>query len=408
MSALVESTATVERPTATQDRRDGRTGQPDGAALQGASKRAGVDTAIIDTDIHVYFSTQEVLRSYLGERWEEHDRTFGQRSYEGSHYPRAMPNAARHDAWPEDGTPPGSNLPLLQEQLLDEWGIEIGVLNPLVGAGQQRNLAFGAAFARATNEWQLAEWLEPEPRLRASIIVPWEDGELSAAEIDRWGSHPGFVHALLIARTKEPLGRRKYWPMYEAACRHDVPIAIHFGGAGGGPITGSGYPGHYIEDHGGMPQTFQAQVISLIFEGVFQQFPTLNVVLIEGGFAWIPPCCGGWTTPGAIWAAKCPMSPNRPRNLPTALLGQHTAHGGAVPAGAVPPVAGPPRSGRSSALRDRLSPLGFRFAGSRLSDSAGQRAPSKIHGGKRPPPLQVVDSDKFWRTNLYWKRQYKI
>ena len=289
MTAPVEPTATVERPAAPPDQRNGRTAATDAGVSKSAHKRARLDAAIIDTDIHIYFPSPEVLLSYLGERWQEYHRTIGQRGYEGSNYPRAMPNAARHDAWPDDGSPPGSNLAFLQQQLLDEWGMEFGVLNPLVGAGQQRNLEFGAAFARATNEWQLAEWLEPEPRLRASIIVPWEDGELSAAEIDRWGSHPGFVHALLIARTKEPLGRRKYWPMYEAACRHDVPIAIHFGGAGGGPITGTGYPSHYIEDHGGMPQTFQAQVISLIFEGVFQHFPTLKFVLIEGGFAWIPP-----------------------------------------------------------------------------------------------------------------------
>ena len=290
MTTSVESIAKVERGAVTKDRTNGHdAAKPDASARKSALDREPVDTAIIDTDIHVYFPTQEVLRSYLGQDWQDYHRTYGQRGYEGAHYPRAMPNAARHDSWPADGTPPGSNLPLLREQLLDQWGIEIGVLNPLVGAGEQRNLAFGAAFARATNEWQLAEWLEPEPRLRASIIVPWEDGELSAAEIDKWGSHPGFVHALLIARTKEPLGRRKYWPMYEAACRHDVPVAIHFGGAGGAPITGSGYPNHYIEDHGGMPQTFQAQVISLIFEGVFQQFPTLKFVLIEGGFAWIPP-----------------------------------------------------------------------------------------------------------------------
>ena len=289
MTAPVEPTATVERPAPPPDQRNGRTAATDAGVSKSAHKRARLDAAIIDTDIHIYFPSPEVLLSYLGERWQEYHRTIGQRGYEGSNYPRAMPNAARHDAWPDDGSPPGSNLAFLQQQLLDEWGMEFGVLNPLVGAGQQRNLEFGAAFARATNEWQLAEWLEPEPRLRASIIVPWEDGELSAAEIDRWGSHPGFVHALLIARTKEPLGRRKYWPMYEAACRHDVPIAIHFGGAGGGPITGTGYPSHYIEDHGGMPQTFQAQVISLIFEGVFQHFPTLKFVLIEGGFAWIPP-----------------------------------------------------------------------------------------------------------------------
>ena len=282
MPAAVESNAAIEPTAAVQDR-------PNQNRAASAAKRARLDTAIIDTDIHIYFPTPDALRGYLGERWREYHRTIGPRGYEGCNYPRAMPNAARHDAWPEDGSLPGSSLPFLRRQLLDEWDIEIGVLNPLVGAGQERNLAFGAAFARATNEWQLAEWLEPEPRLRASIIVPWEDGELAAAEIDTWGPHPGFVHALLIARAKEPLGRRKYWPMYAAACRHDLPVAIHFGGAGGGPITGTGYPAHYIEDHGGMPQTFQAQIISLIFEGVFQKFPTLKFVLIEGGFAWIPP-----------------------------------------------------------------------------------------------------------------------
>jgi predicted TIM-barrel fold metal-dependent hydrolase len=37
-----------------------------------------------------------------------------------------------------------------------------------------------------------------------------------------------------------------------------------------------------------MAGAFQAQVTSLLCEGVLQQFPTLRVVLIEGGFAWLP------------------------------------------------------------------------------------------------------------------------
>jgi predicted TIM-barrel fold metal-dependent hydrolase len=66
-------------------------------------------------------------------------------------------------------------------------------------------------------------------------------------------------------------------------------VGIHFGGNGGGPLTGAGWPSHYIEDHGGMPQAFQAQVTSLVCQGVFEYFPQLKIVLIEGGFAWLPP-----------------------------------------------------------------------------------------------------------------------
>ena len=37
-----------------------------------------------------------------------------------------------------------------------------------------------------------------------------------------------------------------------------------------------------------MTQVFQAQVISLVAEGIFDQFPELRVVLIESGFTWLP------------------------------------------------------------------------------------------------------------------------
>ena len=300
--------------------------------------------AVIDCDIHNVLPSEATLLKYLPERWRRHHEEYGSRGYSGAYYPLANQNAARTDSWPPSGLPPGSDLAFLREQLLDLWDLEYGILLPLLGAGRQVNLGYGAARASAINDWQIEEWIEKEPRLRGSIIVAFEDAELSAAEIDRLGDHPGFVQVLIESRTLHPLGQRRYWPIYEAACRHDLPVAMHFGALGGWPIgSGIGAPSFYVEYHTGQLTSFQDQVISLVCEGVFERFPTLRFVLVEGGFGWLPPLM--WRLDRA-WRKLKSEVPDLKR-LPSEYMREHLWF-------TTQPVEEPPRADEFQQLLDDL------------------------------------------------------
>ncbi|HEY4254292.1 MAG TPA: amidohydrolase family protein [Roseomonas sp.] len=248
---------------------------------------------LIDVDIHPRAHSLDVFKPYLSQRWWEYLQAYGIRARHGftrgqPPFPKAQPLASRRDAWPPGGSP-ASDLGFLRTQHLDHYGVDAGVLNPLQpsGQGDQNNL-FSAAMARAVNEWQLEEWTRPEPRLHASIVVPYEDAEASAAEIRHWAGRRDFCQVLMMSRTAEPVGKQRYWPIYEAAQEVGLPVAFHAFGYSGWPMTNAGWPSFYIEEVSEHATSCQPQMTSLVVEGVFERFPKLKIILIECGFGWLP------------------------------------------------------------------------------------------------------------------------
>lgn len=257
-------------------------------------------TKIIDCDIHPRLGGLPDLYPYFADNWLARFRPRkGQETGASSRNAFRIPSRQyfhpgepfRVDAFTDTGGWPGSDLPLLQRQLLDEYGIDYAIIVGQEGTGlsgiPEPDLA--AAFASAYNDYMLDVFVEKDDRLKLSLWVGPRDPHLAAKEIRRLADHPGVVQ-VQISPSETLMGNRQLYPIYEAAVEHGLPVAIH-GGSESAGINGPilvGSPSYYIEVHSGLVQVAWAHLSSLVCEGVFERYPDLQFVMQEMGYAWIP------------------------------------------------------------------------------------------------------------------------
>src|SRR5437764_8218553 len=241
----------------------------------------------IDCDVHPTVTDNKILLPYLETYWRDSVEERGMGSLESAAYPPNAPMTARPDFRGPNGYA-GTDAAQVTRQVCDRWGASHAILNCLYGVQLIYNEDIARAFARALNDWIAKEWLDRDPRLRASIVIPMQNVEYAVDEIERCAKDKRFVQVLVLAMQEVPLGRRHFWPVYAAAIRHRLPIGIHAGSAYRNPVTALGWPTWYIEDYAAQAQGFQSQVASLITEGVLAKHPELKIVLLESGVTWLP------------------------------------------------------------------------------------------------------------------------
>ena len=244
---------------------------------------------VIDCDIHPTPPGVSELLPHFDEYWRDQfvNRHIDRLGFNLTSYPPNSPLSARPD-WRNSSGQPGGSLDLIRKNALDPFGTRLAICNTLHGAIALFNEDMAAAICSAVNSYVAKEFLDREPRLRASILVPAHNPELAVAEIERVAPDRRFVQVLLLAMGDMLLGRRIYWPVYAACEKYGLAVGIHAGSTYRWAPTASGWPAHRVEDYVSQSAAFESQVVSFLAEGVFQKYPKLRLVLIESGFTWLP------------------------------------------------------------------------------------------------------------------------
>ena len=242
---------------------------------------------IVDCDIHTGTVPENELKERLPPRYEDRGLTLPMPGYENPHGRRIS------DFEEGDEDSPRFGPENVVTNHIDEYGIDYGIITGstlMMAVALHPNRDYAAEVARAHNEHIDEVWLPTDDRFRGSILIAPQYPDRAVDLIEEYGPQDEFVQVMMASMSDEAYGHPKFWPIYEAAEKHDLPVAIHTANDGAGlssPAT-PGHPSNYFSWHNMIPSGYMGHVNSLIVEGVFEEYPDLNFVCVEGGFAWVP------------------------------------------------------------------------------------------------------------------------
>ena len=146
---------------------------------------------------------------------------------------------------------------------------------------------YQAALCRAYNSWLAEDICGPSGgRVLGVGLIPTHHEAEAERELRR-SKELGMVGAMLPADGTHLWGHRRFDGMYAAAAELDFPVAIHASGSTNAP--GAEIFPKFIQAHSvAHPYGILRHFTSMMFEGVFDRFPTVRFGFLETGATWVP------------------------------------------------------------------------------------------------------------------------
>ncbi len=176
---------------------------------------------------------------------------------------------------------------------MDEEGVDVQIMYPTVGGqmlGREfRDTALLAACCAAYNNWSCEYCRKAPERLRFAAMLPLQDVASAIAEARRtaaMGAVSYYVRPNPIRGRN--LNHKDYWPLWGEIEKLNRPISIHDSGSPRLPSFGDRMDTHTAGHILAHPFEAMYAMACLIWGGVFERFPKLNVVHVEADAGWTP------------------------------------------------------------------------------------------------------------------------
>jgi hypothetical protein len=151
-----------------------------------------------------------------------------------------------------------------------------------------KDVKWAAVMARCYNDYLYGEYLQREPqRLFGVALLPVQDISAAVDELERCIVDLKMVGGVIpAAGLTKGLGHPMYDPLYQAAVRLNVPLAVHGGSSAGlGLDLFDSFVKILVMEHA---VAQQIHFTSYLLDGGPARFPNLKIAFLEAGVGWVP------------------------------------------------------------------------------------------------------------------------
>ncbi len=173
---------------------------------------------------------------------------------------------------------------------MDATGVDMHALSETSPMVYWAPPAFGLKLSQVYNDSLAAAHLKYPERFLGLATLPMQDPNLAVQELDRAARLPGIRGVYIATHVNgKNLDDKSFWPVYARCEALGLPLLLH----PINPVGAERMRSHYLRNFIGNPVDTGIAAASLIFGGVMDAYPKLEVVLPHAG-GIVPILIGRW------------------------------------------------------------------------------------------------------------------